>query len=372
MVNRGDVEGKWLFVDDDDVSAASYRDAFAEASAPLEIVVARPSAGRELLLTGAHPKGVLMDVELSGEAGEHGTGLGLAQDIRALQKSGGIPEYPVIRFANALPIQKNVSGDPASDDLFDDKINKAEVGKRRDEFAGRIVGARTVYEGLLAFDRGKLKFKQLFDVDDRGIDEWLHPGLFARLEDGHSHATHVAAGAFIRSFLGPPGLLVSDDLLITRLGIDPDSAKKHWANIATFAAGFAYSGLGHGFSPRWWARGLELAWMSLKSAESPLASTPVGERAAVLSKEMGVELTALKMPSISPGDRPWRRCQLSSEQNPPEFLPVDPKYGVRITPRADLAPWVDPLYASIGVALRNKDDRRLNQRDLDRLAAELR
>lgn len=372
MVDRDQVEGKWLFVDDEEASAASYRDAFAHASDSLDIVVARPSAGRQLLLTGAHPRGVLMDVELSGEAGEHGTGLGLAQDIRALQKSSAIPEYPVIRFANAQPIQRNVSGDPASDDLFDDKINKAEVGERRDEFARRIVGVRTVYEGLLAFDKGKLDFKQLFNVDDEGIEEWLHPGLLARLEDGHSHATHVAAGAFIRSFLGPPGLLINRHLLITRLGIDPDSAKKNWDTIASFANGFAYSGLGFGFSPRWWARGLELAWMSLKGAENPLASTPSGERAAVLSKELGVELTALKMPPMSPGDRPWRWCQLSSEQNPPEFMPVDPKYGVRITPRADLAPWVDPLHASIGVALRNKDDRRLNRRDLDRLAAELR
>ncbi|GLQ78053.1 hypothetical protein GCM10007881_15690 [Mesorhizobium huakuii] len=371
MADRGDVEGKWLFVDDDDASAASYRDAFAEAADPLEIVVTRPSVGRELLLTGANPKGVLMDVELSGEAGEHGTGLGLAQDIRALQKSGG-PEYPVIRFANILPIQRNVLGDPASDDLFDDKINKSEVGKHRDKFARRIVGTRAVYEGLLAFDKGKLEFKQLFNVDDQGIEEWLHPGLLARLEDGHSHATHIAAGAFIRSFLGPPGLLIGHHLLVTRLGIDPESAKKHWDRIASFVAGFAYTGLGHGFSPRWWARGLELAWMSLKSAENPLASTPIGERAAVLSKELDVELAGLKMPPISPGDRPWRWCQLSNEQNPPGFLPVDPRYGVRLTPRSDLAPWVDPLYASIGLALRNKDDRRLNRRDLDRLAAELR
>jgi len=372
MVERADIDGKWVFVDDDDASAASYRDAFAEAADPLEIVVARPSAGRELLLTGVHPKGVLMDVELSGEAGEHGTGLGLAQDIRALQKSGGIPEYPVIRFANTQPILKNVSGDPASDDLFDDKINKAEVGNRRDEFARRIVGARTVYEGLLAFDKGKLEFKELFNIDDQGIEEWLHPGLLGRLEDGHSHATHVAAGAFIRSFLSPPGILIGHNLLMARLGIDPDSAKKHWDAIVTFVAGFAYTGLGFGFSPRWWARGLEHVWMSLKSVEGPLASTPVEERAAVLSKELGVELAALKMPPMSPGDRPWRWCQLSSEQNPPEFMPVDPKYGVRITPRADLAPWVDPQYAAIGVALRNKEDRRLNRRDLERLAAELR
>lgn len=370
MVNSGDIEGKWLFVDDDP-SAAAYRDAFAEASSPLEIVVVLPSVGRKLLLTGANPKGVLMDVELSGEAGEHGTGLGLAQDIRALQKSGG-PEYPVVRFANILPIQRNVSGDPASDDLFDDKISKAEVGKRRDEFARRIIGARTVYEGMFAFEKGKLDFQKLFNVGELGIEELLHPGLLARLADGLSYATHVAAGTFIRSFLRPPGLLIDRDLLIARLGIRPERAEERWDQIAAFTAGFAYTGLGHEASPRWWARGLELAWMSLKSADSPLPSTPLGERAAVLSKELGVKLTALEMPPISPGDRPWRPCHLSGEQNPPVFLPVDPKYGVRLTPRADLAQWVDPIYASVGMALRNKEDQRLNRRDLDRLAAELR
>ena len=66
--------------------------------------------------------GAMVDIDLSAEIA--GTGLGLAQDLRARQKNEEIPDYPVVCFANPDPVKKYVGADPVSDDLFDLLVSK--------------------------------------------------------------------------------------------------------------------------------------------------------------------------------------------------------------------------------------------------------
>ena len=72
------------------------------------------------------------------------------------------------------------------------------------------------------------------------------------------------------------------------------------------------------------------------------------------------------MPKGSMGKRPWRYCLLSREQRY-ELIPLDPSRGVKIKPRSPMPYWLDPLYASLGAALQNRDDPRLDKEDLKRL-----
>ncbi|TCF96437.1 hypothetical protein BZM26_37695 [Paraburkholderia strydomiana] len=117
-------DGVWILVDDAVSEAKSFADALL-VKGGIQVEVLSPEDGRISLLSGArHPAGVLIDVDLSSISGETGTGPGIAQDIRVKQKSGAIPEYPVVRFAALAPVQRNVRGDPTSDDLFDVKIQK--------------------------------------------------------------------------------------------------------------------------------------------------------------------------------------------------------------------------------------------------------
>lgn len=357
-----DFSGTWVFVDDDEQSAEAYCDSLRDSPAGLQVTTLKPSVARNELLTKAKPAGVLMDVELSAEAGVHITGLGLAQDIRAAQKAKRIAEYPIIRFARAQPVLTNVGGDPTSDDLFDDKIDKADVGKGVTIVRERMAGVRAIYD---AMSQSKIEGVSVFGLGGTQL-EWLHPSLLSRVEDGLTQSTHVAAGVYLRSFLNASGPLIDRQLLFVRLGLEASNVE-YWDRISSFCAPFAYGGIGCEYYKRWWARGLEEAWYSIEGIDVPLALTTVSKRVEVLSRQLGVGLKALSMPPTSPGDRPWRLCALSLEGQPPEYIPVDPKYGVRITPRGGAVQWLDPPYASYGMAIRNKNDRRLNASDLERI-----
>lgn len=115
----------WAFVEDQPNEAKAFAEQLRTGQPAIAVEVLGPLKAREDLLTGkVVPLGVLMDVDLSGVTGEHGTGLGIAQDIPGKQKAREIPDYPIVRLAGPKPVEKIVGGDPSSDDLLDLRISK--------------------------------------------------------------------------------------------------------------------------------------------------------------------------------------------------------------------------------------------------------
>jgi len=314
------------------------------------------------------PLGVLMDVDLSGIAGEHGTGLGIAQDIRGKQKAHEVADYPIVRFARPEPVAKIVGGDPSSDDLFDLRLGKIEVVNNCASVQIRLNGAKRVYDQLTSF----------VSVDDQALDtvlgltpqqreEWSHPALHTRLADGRQTAVHVAAGAFIRGLLLSQGLLIDEILLAVRLGLDREGSGEAWSQLLNGFTNFKFKGTAHEEFERWWARGLDDWWLEISGGNS-LASLTIEERHELLCNHFRLNgLLPLTMPKGSAGDRPWRLCTLNLEEYEPQYIPIDPSAAVRLSPRTDQPPWTDPQYAALGSAVRAVDDLRLNRLDIDRL-----
>jgi len=362
-------ELRWAFVEDQIDEAESFRNQLEGGEGAIEISVLGPGAARQDLLTGRiAPAGVLMDVDVSLATGEHGTGLGIAQDIRGKQKAREIPDYPIVRFARPEPVAKIIGGDPSSDDLFDLRIQKHEVVSDCRAVQRRLNGVKRVYDelaGLVSVDEEAITM--LLGLSPQKREEWSHPALHTRLADGLQFAVHVAAGTFMRGFLNSPGLLIDEVLLAVRLGLDCEASGDAWRQLRETLMGFKFSGAAHEEFERWWARGLEDWWLGLSGGNS-LASLTIRERHEVLCNHLRLNgLQPLIMPRGSAGDRPWRLCTLSLEAHEPQCVPVDPSASVRLTSRTDLPAWTDPQYASLGEAVRATDDKRLNRSDLDRL-----
>ena len=113
--------------------------------------------------------------------------------------------------------------------------------------------------------------------------------------------------------------------------------------------------------------GIGRLWLGISGGNS-LASLTIPERHELLCNHFRLNgLLPLTMPKGSAGDRPWRLCTLSLEENEPRYVPIDPSVAVRLTPRTDQPPWTDPQYAALGSAMRAVDDLRLNRSDIDRL-----
>ncbi len=131
---RGDrkwrVVRTWIIVDDQLSEAETFAASF-ERAAPMEGYASKAmqaADAQQFLLndSGDGIAGVLVDVDLSSDGKVIGTGLGLAQNLRAAQKNkkSKTLDYPLIRFANPDPVWQYVGDDPASDDLFDLLISK--------------------------------------------------------------------------------------------------------------------------------------------------------------------------------------------------------------------------------------------------------
>jgi hypothetical protein len=358
----------WILIDDFPNDAGAYADHLARGSHPIRVEVLLPDAAKELLLTQkVKPDGILMDVDLSYAEGERNSGPGLAQHIRVKQKARDVGEYPVVRFSYRDKVEKNVQGDPTSDDLFDLKIQKEEVPKDRQSVQRRLLGISKVYAGLATENPLTAEtLGALLGIKQEQIDRWSHTAFNDRLLSSLQVATHVAASAFMRGFIAQAGLLVGEEVLSFRLGVDRAASGNAWESLRDILP-FRYTGLASDEFARWWARGLDDWWYGLNS-EGSLAATAIGNRIDILNAKSGVNgLVPLQMPRGSAGDKPWRSCVLTLEEDPLAFIPVDPAEAVRLTPRDDLALWVDPLYAALGPALSSKDDLRLNRTDLERL-----
>lgn len=363
------MKDRWIFIDDQHDAAQSFADALTHDS-PIEVLVVDPADAKPRLLGAKEsPAGVLMDVDLSSATGEHGTGPGIAQDIRVKQRAREIAEYPVVRFAGLEPIRRSIQGDPASDDLFDLKIPKE---KLRENGASHIVGLlRGVSLVYLALGRiGNATDDSFLPLVGLSAQEWErlgHPAFSDRLLSALQVATHVAAGTFVRSFLLPSGLLIDERLLAVRLGVNREASGEQWFDLLE-SLPFAYGGVGSDAFKRWWARGLDDWWYSTVGEDEPLSSLDAESRVKLLGERAGCKnLISLSMPQGSAGTKPWRHCSLSLEEDPPRFVPLDPTESVRLTGRVDLPPWVDPAYAALGPALQARHDFRRNRSDLDRL-----
>jgi hypothetical protein len=360
----------WAFVEDQPDEAKSFAEQLGTGQRAIAVEVIGPLKAREDLFTGKIvPLGVLMDVDLSAVAGEHGTGLGIAQDIRGKQKAREIADYPIIRLAGPKPVERIVGGDPSSDDLFDLRISKNELVRDCPSVQLRLTGVKRVYDQLLGFaSLDDQAFGTLLGLTPQQREEWSHPALHSRLADGHRTTAHVASGTFMRGLILSAGLLIDETLLAVRLGLDRQGSGEAWSQLRKRMQDFKFKGAAHGEFERWWARGLEDWWLGISGGNS-LASLTVSQRHELLCNHFRLNgLLPLTMPKGSAGERPWRLCTLNLEGDEPQYVPIDPSESVRVTPRVDQPPWVDPQYAALGSALRaENDDRRLNRTDLDRL-----
>lgn len=357
---------RWAFVDDQPAPAAAFADELSEPESGFEVFLVGPGeARRDLLSASTKVDGVLIDVDLSDVPGEHGTGPGIAQDIRINQENGKLPPFALVRFASRAKVIANIGGDVSSDDLFDLKIDKESAARDVAGVRRSLIGCTTIYQGVAACHSFEMSdLARFFGVQESEIEGWAHSEFLAKLQSAGADKPHVA-GVLIMKLISQPGPLIDEFLLSVRLGVDRRS--DGWASLREALSSVRYEGTGHEYFDRWWARGVEDWWLDTEGAETPLSSMTVEQRLAQLAKKYP-NLDPIEIPDESPGKRPWRVCKLSLEEEEPQFIPVDPAYGVRTVSRND-APWFDPTYSALGVALQHKHDPRLNRADLERHAS---
>lgn len=349
----------WLLIDDSPQEAAAFAASLSIGDVLKVAPIGAKGAAAAISATNFSPSGVLMDVDLANEAGSQQTGPGMAQDIRVAQQKKALPSFPIVRFSLREKVLENIGHDSSSDDVFDLKIEKDGLSRpdARSAAQAKLIGVRELYDSL---EEGAELLKILGLTEEQWC-EWGSTSFQSDFDIGDR--VHLKAAPLVR-MITHPGLLISEDMLSVRLGVDQVNSKG-WKILVEELAPYAYRGVANGCFTRWWARGIEDWWQEKVRADTPLAGSTIVQRIELLSA-ITADLVPLAMPKGSLGDRPWRYCLLSNDAQQ-QLIPVDPARAVKVRPRSTMPSWLDPLYAALGVALQNRDDPRLDKEDLKRL-----
>ncbi len=373
-------------LDDDagtEAPAEPYADAL-QAACPekLSILLRQPGRMAETIaiIADLAPDGLLLDVALTNALDAQRQpvgfdGIALAQQVRTLQTrarttagSGGLPEFPVVRFSKRDVVREYVSQDSTSDDLFDGFVDKSSINEPEvaSAAAAIVVALADDYPALSKFaDRAP---------DDAALAELLgcEPGFLERLDPRTllglrrpDAPPHIFSRFLVVKLLGRPGPLVDESILSLRLGVDRDHSQD-WPALLEHLTGCQYRGAFASGYARWWMPAALDWWQRDIDQDRTPARLPAAERIVALAGKTGLSrLAPIKATADSPGSRWWHHCAKSG-------LAVDPAEGFPLLPVYGSETWHDTEYLCLEEALRDSRNSRLSPSERARVEAILR
>ncbi len=261
----------------------------------------------------------------------------LAQQIRDRAIDQPSSDLPLILLSQEDYIKRIFHADSTAEDLFDLVISKEELvsAKPLALAASRIASLAEAYKTIQAnFTKNNNKPvapSVLLGLDSHEAEMVLnHQAIraIAKIQYPHQIISKVMALLIQR-----PGILLSDEHLLARLGVSPDSPNVPQLKAKLFDLKLSYSGLLCEGWPRWWWHRIE-TW-GKEALGSSLGSLSGTERTAKLSNTLQIALKpAASKWSNSSDEYFWVAC--SSCDHPTEL-----KYSV-LGYDANYQPFLEP------------------------------
>jgi hypothetical protein len=369
----------YVLIDDEaksDAPAEGYAEELrAVSQGELQIDSYRPSSIEEVLkfISARKPDGLLLDVAFTNALTDGGApipydGIALAQQIRTLQTRGlrqgasSLPEFPLIRFSKADVIREYVSGDTTSEDLFDERIDKAEIINNSEPVAKRLVSLATDYPAICEYARNEKSDEALAALLGREPDFLSRIDARALLGLRRADApAHVLSRYLTGPFLGRSGPVIGEELLAVRLGVDR-SRSEDWPELVAKLASATYKGVFAQGYQRWWMVLILDWWSSEIDGERPPYRLSATERVQAIMRQTDLKnLASLPENPDSPGTKFWQLCIRSKR-------PVDPAFAFPLMPEWGQETWHDVDYLCLEEAKRDSRNSRLAPAERTRVA----
>lgn len=278
--------------------------------------------------------GLLLDFKLQFSDDENSevkySGAELAQSIRNGAKAGTIRDIPI--FLCSTEDFYISYFDRTSKDLFDKKYKKDKT-LNTEQTKIELFSFAEAYNQICKDRDTATIIKKEKDVED---DIQILNTELECLETPHE-IVYLLHNYFMQS----PGLLVDEDLLAIRLGINK-SASKDWQKLKEkYLKNFKYNGVLFECYPRWWQFEINNWWK--ETFGKSLAITTAQERVSKMIESLKLELVPLVTPKHQKYNTFWYKCRLSN-------TPLDATDGLRTIEMPRYA-WQEPTYISLGYAL---------------------
>ncbi len=348
---------KYLYLDDEmRDSLSSYTDAVCRESSDLEIETEHPRVFNQDL-DAFYTKlqdydGLILDWRLDQIPGEDGqsahfrAGM-LAQELRTRTTEDTLTGIPIVLWSTDEKLGGSYIGDFTSHDLFDAKHLKGDVSRNPKQVAEDLISLSNGYKNLNDFRADKATILQ----NALGLDSQNFQMLDVRLVDyfaGYKQVApvHEYARFMLNQCIRRPGVLIDEQLLAAKLGIDIEKSDDWQTFCENSLDSCKYTGVFHEAWPRWWWINVQQWWKQLGDVK-PISRYLADERVSIIKENVNLkELHAAGI--IEPHYSAYYDtiCQHSKR-------PLDKLDGVMIDEPEPLS-WQEHRYLSIRVALRRE------------------
>ncbi|HAX71771.1 MAG TPA: hypothetical protein PK152_02880 [Anaerolineales bacterium] len=285
---------------------------------------------------------------------------GLAQEIHSLTSEGSIAPVPIVLWSATQKFKGSFQNDFTAQDLFIAKYTKEEIGESGGQIANELEALAKGYKSIVE-GRGTINNLAVL-LGCKEKVEYADVRVLDRFS-ADTFSAHEVANFILEKIIHHPGLLISEELLLSRLGINRN-ASPGWVEVKKILDPYIYKGPFFEAWPRWWARGIEDDWwFSVIKAESPLSVLSAPERIAMISDVTKIEGLTAQSP-LKPGyhDKFYTICEETRS-------PLDPIDGV-IIEEPQPEPWQERRYISLEVALKRRSENfRPHRLEFERLKA---
>jgi len=279
--------------------------------------------------------GLILDLKLNG-GGPNSTkytATSLAQWISSYIVTESRPAKPIVLLSNDLKCA-NYSADVTSHDLFD-IVKERNKNIQWDHFANLLA--------ICAEDYAKLNEnskKDLFEIlQSAEID--ISAGYLAPFTVPAKFNVSQFASFILNDLFQHPGLLISEELLAARLGVDIEKSGRNWYEFRDKYFGIAkYRGVFGGMEERYWSSKSIEIFIKMTEGKSP-ASMTTKQRVDVL-KSICTDasgLVAYEPVGLFTSPYCWAIDEVTRK-------PLDPTEGYMLFEETGLKSWQEPRYLS--------------------------
>ena len=288
--------------------------------------------------------GLILDLKLDDLPNDHHIragfrGTSLAQEIRTRQKEGTLKSFPIVLFSANDKVQ--LALESLGQDLFDIFIDKSNINS--DSFRLYTPRLISLAEGYISMQKTREESKTL--AIDKSLLDSRFSAVFTELCNS---PIHVHAKFLISELIEKQGLLIDEEVLAARLGIDMYQSKD-WDQLKSNLSPMQYKGVFSGGWMRWWMPLIDKWWNDSIGADFSLRSSSATHRVKKIKESLQLEhLSVAQKIDKSNSDEFWTTCKGYSR-------PLDPVDGLLVQGQDNLYPWQEPIYVSIDAALKRKN-----------------
>lgn len=333
---------KVIYIDDE---TSQNSQAFADGLSSqglVEIKVIMPTKFEELIneliLEQDNIDALILDLKLDGnQQGDRTatyTAPSLATGIRTkcFAENGFKNAFPIFLISSTSNLNKYYDSDTSSHDLFDYTFYKTSIGDKGKEYELMILSITQAYK---AIQENKTDFNKLLGLNS---DNEIQNKVFTtKFLSGEGTSISEISQYIFNEILNKSGVLINEDVLAARLGIDYKKSGD-WKELIDKLNNFKYVGIFKDSFERWWANDV-LNWWNLNFSKSLIQLTAL-ERTNLLKEKFSLPNLVDAQPiDKTTSTKFWTICQAYKR-------PLDPKDGFLLDGNL-IHSWQDKRYLSL-------------------------